>query len=79
MDASYGASGAGGAGEAMSEPCPTCHGRGFLPPVKVCANETCDVTFRWQEGGGTKAWYRTAGVKFCSLRCAKTQNQRERR
>jgi hypothetical protein len=63
----------------FSETCPTCRGRGFLPPLKVCANEKCGREFRWQEGRAKQGQYRTKGVRFCSLQCAAAQVQREYR
>lgn len=54
----------------MSERCPTCQYP--LPPLKVCASETCDVEFYRSEGG-------RADAKYHSRACAKAQAQRELR
>lgn len=59
--------------------CPTCHGRGVLPEEKVCANETCGATFRWQEGRAEQDQHRSKGVLYCSRRCARAQAERARR
>lgn len=61
------------------ERCEHCEGRGYLPPLKMCANERCLREFRWQEGRSRTAARRSLGVIFCSPRCAKAQNQRDRR
>jgi hypothetical protein len=46
-----------------------------------CANESCRKLFTKQRGrpGTAGDWNRTAGVRYCSHRCAKAQSERERR
>lgn len=51
----------------VRERCPTCHGP--VPPLKVCANETCRAEFYRSEGGRADAIY-------CKRSCAKAQAQR---
>jgi hypothetical protein len=53
----------------VHERCPEC-GAPDPPPVKTCANETCDRTFRRSEGGRADAIY-------CRRSCAKAQAMRE--
>lgn len=55
-------------------PCPTCGGRGSIPPVKVCANENCGKPFRWPNDA--KANAHTKGVIYCSRKCARATASR---
>jgi hypothetical protein len=50
-------------------------------PFTRCANESCGKLFTKQRGrpGTVGEWNRTAGVRYCSHRCAKAQSERERR
>lgn len=59
--------------------CPDCLGTGVLPTLKECANETCDRWFRFQEGGARLGQYRSTGVIYCSVKCARAQAMREYR
>jgi hypothetical protein len=47
--------------------------------VRTCANETCGERFVRQRGGAEHGQYRLSGVIYCTVRCAKTQGQRELR
>ncbi len=46
---------------------------------KRCANEACGSFFTRQEGRAEKGHYHMAGVKYCSVKCAMAQKQREYR
>lgn len=47
--------------------------------LRTCANGTCGHRFTRQRGGAEHGQYRSTGVMYCTVRCAKTQGQRELR
>lgn len=47
--------------------------------LNVCANETCRHHFIRQRGGAVHGQFRSTGVLYCTVRCAKTQGQRDLR
>lgn len=47
--------------------------------IRTCANETCKRRFIRQRGGAVHGQHRSTGVIYCTVRCAKTQGQRELR
>jgi hypothetical protein len=48
-------------------------------PYRTCANETCGRTFVKQVARAVKGQHRSHGVMYCSLWCARMQNQRKYR
>lgn len=57
--------------------CECCRGKGYLAPMKVCAN--CGVEYRLQEGRATTPARKATGTKYCSRKCANAKSQRDRR
>jgi hypothetical protein len=48
-------------------------------PARLCANETCNRWFVFQDGRAEKAQHRKTGVLYCTDKCARAQAQREYR
>jgi hypothetical protein len=48
-------------------------------PIRWCANEPCGRPFVHQRGRSAAGQYRTTGIKFCSVSCARAQAQRQYR